>query len=573
MNVVAMRCLIAALPWFFAAAVHAGIPPAVVLDEPASRATASASAPVEDTASGEEAEEADWDQGDRRHHRRHHHGKDVVEIGGSSRLAPGERGDAVVSIFGSAINEGDAVDVVSILGNTRVTGPVEENAVSVLGNAYVDAKVDGDVVAVLGNVELGPEAEIDGDVVAVLGAVKRDPAAIVHGHVQSVFGGQFGGFDGLRSWIDHALLLGRPLALHRDLAWAWTLALGFLALYACIALLFPAGISRCVRTLESQPGHTLLAAFIALLLAPVLLVLLCITLVGIAAVPFVGAAFLCGYLFGKVVMLAWIGNRVTGQPVTGPLAHPAVAVLAGGAIVLVLYMVPVLGFLVYHLLGLFGFGAVVYTLVLATREHQAARNAGAPLGGAAAAADGATRASSAAGPSASPGTAGASTQGTAGPSAAGAAGDGPDHPLGAVESNGAPAAVGASLAASMPRAGFWIRMGALLLDAILVGFVAGMLHHGFHYHLAVLGLYGAVMWKLRGSTIGGIVFDLKVVRLDGREIDWETAIIRALACFLSLAVAGLGFIWIAIDPANQAWHDKIAGTVVVRVPRAVPSPR
>jgi uncharacterized RDD family membrane protein YckC len=36
---------------------------------------------------------------------------------------------------------------------------------------------------------------------------------------------------------------------------------------------------------------------------------------------------------------------------------------------------------------------------------------------------------------------------------------------------------------------------------------------------------------------------------------------------LSLAVAGLGFIWIAIDPEKQSWHDKIAGTVVVRATR------
>ena len=113
-------------------------------------------------------------------------------------------------------------------------------------------------------------------------------------------------------------------------------------------------------------------------------------------------------------------------------------------------------------------------------------------------------------------------------------------------------------------------MGALLLDGLLVGFVMGVLHHAYHLELLVLAAYGAVMWKLRGSTIGGIVFDLRVVRLDGREIEWETAIVRALSCFLSLAVAGLGFIWIAFDHNNQAWHDKIAGTVVVRVAKGVP---
>jgi uncharacterized RDD family membrane protein YckC len=131
------------------------------------------------------------------------------------------------------------------------------------------------------------------------------------------------------------------------------------------------------------------------------------------------------------------------------------------------------------------------------------------------------------------------------------------------------AATGATplVSAAMPRAGFWIRMAALLIDFLLIGFALSVLHPLHHVHLLVLAAYGAVMWKLRGSTVGGIVFDLRVVRLDGRDVDWETAIVRALACFLSLAVVGLGFIWIAFDDAKQGWHDKIARTVVVRVPR------
>ncbi len=554
-----------ALMLFLAAAAHAGIPPAVVIDDPASSAApANSSALPADTAGEDDSAEDAWARGDR-HPRHRRHGKDIVSIGHASKLAAGQRGNSVVSIFGSAINDGEAVDVVSILGDTRVTGPVEDSAVSVMGNSYIDAKVDGDVVAVLGNMELGPHAEIGGDVITVFGSLKRDPDAIVHGDMQSVMGGEFGGVEWLRAWIDHGLLYGRPLALHRELGWAWGLALVFLALYACIALLFRTGISRCVHTLETYPGHALLAAIVAMLLSPVLLILLFVTVIGIAAVPFVGAAFLCAYLFGKAVTLAWLGSRVIGRPLTGPLSHPAVAVLAGGVLMLALYLIPVVGFLVYHLIGIFGFGAVVYTLVLATREHQAAKHGAQSLGGR--------------GPDAAPGLSAAAAGGAA--SAAFGGGPGTTYsagsPPGAAEPGSAAAQAGPvpqaprASTASMPRAGFWIRMGALLLDVILVGFVAGMLHHAFNYHLAILALYAAVMWKLRGSTIGGIVFDLKVVRLDGREMDWETAIVRALACFLSLAVAGLGFIWIAIDDAHQAWHDKIAGTVVVRVPKPVPT--
>ncbi len=70
-------------------------------------------------------------------------------------------------------------------------------------------------------------------------------------------------------------------------------------------------------------------------------------------------------------------------------------------------------------------------------------------------------------------------------------------------------------------------MAALLIDVLLVGVLLHVLGLPITLELLVLAAYGAVMWKLRGSTVGGIVFDLRVVRLDGRAVDWETAIIRA----------------------------------------------
>jgi uncharacterized RDD family membrane protein YckC len=385
----------------------------------------------------------------------------------------------------------------------------------------------------------------------VLGIVRRDPGAIVHGGVQNIFAADFGDFYGLRTWITHCLLYVRPLGLVSGLAWAWGLALGFLAFYVCLALLCRPAIDRCVQTFERQPGQTLLAAIVAMLLWPVLLVLLCVTVIGIAAVPFVMAAIVCAVLFGKAVMLAWIGGRITG-PAAPKFGHPAFAVLVGGVVVLALYVVPVLGFLVYNLLGILGFGAVVYTLILAGRARQAAKVEPARAGVSSASIDAPAR-TSAAPPPAEPEPA-APEQSQTAASAASAA----------PAASATPAPPPAT--ASMPRAGFWIRMAALLIDILLVGFAMSVLHQVVHLHLLVLAAYGAVMWKLRGSTVGGIVFDLKVVRLDGRAVDWETAIVRALGCFLSLAVAGLGFIWIAFDDANQAWHDKIAGTVVVRVP-------
>jgi uncharacterized RDD family membrane protein YckC len=570
-----------------AAASKAGAPAAAAAAAPAAAAPPSA-AGEEPSAAGSPAAAGSKDDfnddsessGRGRHARRHRHDHDdgsVVAIGHGGHLESGQKADSVVSIFGSSTNEGEADDVVSILGNTRVTGPVHDSAVAVLGNTYIDAKVDGDVVAVLGNVELGPNAEVGGDVVSVLGVVKRDPAAIVHGSVQRVLDVDVGGISGFKwldTWITRCLMYARPLAFAPGLGWAWTLALGFLAFYACLALMFRSSVDQCVHTLETQPGHTALASLLATLLTPVLIVLLCITVIGIAAVPFVVAALFCAGLFGKAVMLAWLGGRITGRR-PGAVGHPAIAVLIGGALVLVLYVIPVVGFLVYKLLGFFGFGAVIYTLILRSRERRAANNPP-PIGGFAAA--GAPGASASTPGASTPGASMAGAGWTAGP----ASGAGEAPPAGATPAGGAAAGPAAApytggfsappahLSAAMPRAGFWIRMVALLLDVILIGVLMSMLHPFHDVHIVILAIYGAVMWKLRGATVGGIVFDLHVVRVDGRPIDWETAIVRALGCFLSLVVVGLGFIWIAFDPNNQAWHDKIAGTVVVQAKKGAP---
>lgn len=476
-----------------------------------------------------EAPSAMEEQRDRhsRLHRHHGHGNDRVSIGHDSVLLAAERADSVVSVF----------------GNTRVSGPLTGNAVAVLGNTYVDSAIDGDAVAVLGNLELGPHADIGGDAVAVGGTLLRDPAAIVHGQLKSI-GGRAAGFDRLQPWFANCLIYGRPLAVVSGIGWAWGLAVASLAVYAALALLFRSGINHCVHTLETQPGMTVLAALLTLLLSPILLVLLCITVIGIASVPFVILGLFCAGLFGKAVMLAWLGRRCMGAPATGPYSHPASAVLVGGVIVLALYLVPVIGLTVYLLSGLAGLGAVVYTLILAAQQRRIAKDGHQP---------------SAASPSI------ATPPGTQAPAAA---------PMPSAASTttapSTPAAAPAPvISAALPRAGFWIRMAALLIDMLLIGFLMGVLHRMLNLELVVLAAYGAVMWKLRGSTIGGIVFDLRVVRLDGQNIDWATAIVRALGCFLSLAVGGLGFFWIAFDEAKQAWHDKIAGTVVVRVEKGV----
>lgn len=463
----------------------------------------------------------------------------LLHIGDDSKLLTGEAAAAVISVFGSAEAAGDVYEaVIAIGGNARTTGSVGEAVIAVLGDAYVDGKVGEGVIALMGNVELGPNARV-ANVVSVGGTITRDPDAVVTGTQQQIaFGSDFGEMQGLRAWLKECFLYGRPLAFDSDVRWAWWLAFGFLALYVMIALLFDGTVQRCVDTLERRPAQTALAAILTVLLSPVMVVVLAITVIGIPLIPFFVIGLFCAALFGKAVVLGALGRRITRFTGIGPFSHVAFAVLLGGLIVSLIYTVPVLGFIAFTVLGFIGLGAVAYTLIIALRPRNevAAAPAGAPA----------------------------------------AAPMSPDAPIGGfTESNAAPPVSPAPPRASpadptnlelatLPRADFVVRMVALFIDAVLIAILVNWIDH---LMLVALAGYGALMWKLKGATIGGIIFQLRVVRTDGRDIEWETAIVRALSCFLSLVPAGLGFFWILFDRNRQAWHDKIAGTVVVRVPK------
>jgi uncharacterized RDD family membrane protein YckC len=118
----------------------------------------------------------------------------------------------------------------------------------------------------------------------------------------------------------------------------------------------------------------------------------------------------------------------------------------------------------------------------------------------------------------------------------------------------------------MPRAGFWIRFAATLLDLVLLGWVFAFLDG---YFPLVWLAYHIGMWTWKGTTVGGIVCSLKVVRVDGRQLDFTVALVRGLAAVFSFIALCIGFFWAGWTRERQAWHDLIAGTVIVRVPRGM----
>ena len=294
----------------------------------------------------------------------HQDSNDLVSVGHDATLPAGASSDSVVAVFGSATSDGTArQDVVSVFGDTTVNGPASGSAVAVLGNVSINAEVGQDVVAVLGNVTLGPNAHVHGHVVSVLGTVNQDPAAVVDHGVERVMPGNFASAQGLRTWIGHGLMFGRPLVIGTGLQWLWGLCLAFLAVYTILALLFRDATEHCIATLNDNPGKSLITAILAVLLTPLMFLLLAITVVGLLVIPIAIVTLFCCAVFGKTTVLGWIGNRCFGIRPGHAAPHPALAVILGGIIVMIAYLIPILGFVVFILLGMLGYGAVLYTLI------------------------------------------------------------------------------------------------------------------------------------------------------------------------------------------------------------------
>jgi uncharacterized RDD family membrane protein YckC len=78
-------------------------------------------------------------------------------------------------------------------------------------------------------------------------------------------------------------------------------------------------------------------------------------------------------------------------------------------------------------------------------------------------------------------------------------------------------------------------------------------------------VYFVGFWTWRGQTPGMILLGLRIAReADGAPPGLARSILRYVGYFISQLPLFLGFIWIAFDSRKQGWHDKIAGTVVVR---------
>lgn len=164
----------------------------------------------------------------------------------------------------------------------------------------------------------------------------------------------------------------------------------------------------------------------------------------------------------------------------------------------------------------------------------------------------------------------------------------------------APAPEAAPPRLQVEPAGFFVRLAALVYDGLLliaiyavVGAVLvaigtpreaaaqqqlAVLPSWYRYYVLfpafVLAtwLFFGWFWVKSGQTLGMQTWRLKLVRADGQPLTWRDSLIRCLWALPSLGLGMAGYLLMLFSPYREALHDRLSGTLVVRLPKAA-SPR
>jgi len=132
-------------------------------------------------------------------------------------------------------------------------------------------------------------------------------------------------------------------------------------------------------------------------------------------------------------------------------------------------------------------------------------------------------------------------------------------------------------------AGFWLRLLASIIDSILVlviilpvltliygqdYWISAQLTAGFwdvflNYFLPAIAVI--IFWIYKSATPGKMLLNIRIVdAITGNKPTTGQLIGRYFAYYISMLPFFMGFFWAGIDKRKQGWHDKLAGTVVIK---------
>ena len=457
-----------------------------------------------------------------------------------------------------SLGENETVrEIQSGLADITIAGQVDNDVVVIVGSLRLTstAKVGGSVLVIGGTLSIDSGAAIGRDMI-VIGGDLNAPAEFTPGGQQVVIGNiaVANTLHALVPWITRGVLFGRPLV--PDVRWMWVAVAIFFFVYLMVSALFANSVRTVADTVSTRPLSSFLLGLLVLVLAVPAIAILAATIIGIAVVPFVLCALVIGGLVGKAGVMRATGRSVVPEDEDAGRIRAIVSLLIGFAVLTIAYMIPVLGIITWAITGAIGLGgaATAFRTNL-RREHPPRVRAPQPAE---------PVASVDATPAAAAAPAYAAPVSTFVPEAS--------VPVDAAASGIGEPPAAATIPADLsvyPRAAFFDRVAAFALDAVLIGIAVNVLdleRHDGWFPLLLLA-YHIAFWAWRGTTLGGIIVGLRVVRVQGTDLRFADALVRGLTAVFSIAALGIGCLWMLQDPEKQMWHDKIAGTLVVKVPR------
>jgi uncharacterized RDD family membrane protein YckC len=417
--------------------------------------------------------------------------------------------------------ESTSGDLVLVRGHAKIDGTVNGDCVLVGSDADISGTINGDAVSVASKMRFSPGTVINGDFVSVVSTVSDSSHVHVNGERINLDVFPPDTLLGFDKWFSGTVLLLRPMSPESFTSWFG--ALFVLAFCLGIGALFPRLLADTGKVLQERAPASLLSGLAIVPAAALFCFLLLITVLGVFVIPFVVATLVVFALIGNAAVFQAIGQRLA--PKLKDHKHGSLVWIALGAVICwIIYFIPVIGFLAGSLVFLTGLGAFSLYVVDRARATPSTRQVA------------------------------------------------PAKALADEPSQESPPVRRTATLVAGNMTDFWRRLGANLIDLVVL---YSLLQFTGITRILVPGwvLYRFGMYVWRSATLGEIVLNLRVEKLDGGNLinDYGTAMVRALASLLSLLPLGLGFLWILFDPQRQTWHDKISGSAVVPIaPRSEP---
>jgi cytoskeletal protein CcmA (bactofilin family) len=232
-------------------------------------------------------------------------------------------------------------------GSVQITGTVRGGLAAAGGNVTINGVVGGDVQVAGEELHIGPRTQIAGNLRYKVPPknVKIDPAARISGTVT-------------------ALPVESEWGVER---WLWLL--GLLLIGVVVVALFPRFTDEAAEILPRRP---MLAAIVGLgwvCLAPVVIVLVAFTVIGVPLAILLGVVYVTLLFVGDIPVAVWLGRRLLGIREGARQYGVVVNYVVGGAVLLIVMLIPVIGKVVLIVSGTLGLGMLLLQAWTARRRQ------------------------------------------------------------------------------------------------------------------------------------------------------------------------------------------------------------